>query len=182
MGKGCQRPLSLPGPLFQGPLDLPVLETHTWRWKPVPSPLSTLSACSLLAAGSCLLVTSLLITQTLLPHDLCLVGNTFLSHNLSFLSHLLVVQLSSDSCQKQSASRCPYSLKCLRLPCSCILDFPLLLSPVQQPFVGSHFFPGFPNGLVVKNLPANAKDTVVQSLILEDHTCLEATKPVHHNY
>ena len=77
-GGSCQRPLVPPSPLFLGPLDLPVLETQTWTWKPAPLPLSTLSVCSLLAAGSCLFITSLLITQTLLPHDLCLVGNTFL--------------------------------------------------------------------------------------------------------
>ena len=79
-GRGARDPWSLPRPLFPGPLDLPVLETQTWRWKPAPSPLSTLSACFLLAAGSCLLVTSSLITQTLLPNDLCLVGTMFLSH------------------------------------------------------------------------------------------------------
>ena len=86
-GRGARDPWSLPAPLFLGPLDLPVLETQMWRWKPAPSPLSTLSACFLLAAGSCLLVTSSLITQTFLPHDLCLVGNMFLFHNKSFLSH-----------------------------------------------------------------------------------------------
>ena len=99
-GRGARDPWSLPAPLFPGPLDLAVLETHTWRWQPAPSPLSTLSACFLLAAGSCLSVTSLLITKTLLPHDLCLMGTMFLSHNLSFLSQLPGVQLSSDSCQK----------------------------------------------------------------------------------
>ena len=86
-GRGARDPWSLPAPLFLGPLDLPVLETQMWRWKPAPSPLSTLSACFLLAAGSCLLVTSFLITQSFLPHDLCLVGNMFLFHNKSFLSH-----------------------------------------------------------------------------------------------
>ena len=68
-----------------------------------PSPLSTfstLSACFLLAAGSCLLVTSFLTKHTLLPHDLCLVGNMPLFHNMSFLNHFPGVQLSSDSCQK----------------------------------------------------------------------------------
>ena len=98
--RGARDPWSLPVPLFPGPLDLPVLETQTWTWKPAPSPLSTLSACSLLAAGCCLFVTSLLITQILLSHELCLVGNTFLSHNMSFLSHFAGVRLSSDSCQK----------------------------------------------------------------------------------
>ena len=98
--RGARDPWSLLAPHFLGPLDLPVLETQTWTWKPAPSPLSTLSACSLLAAGSCLFITSLLITQTLLSHNLCLVGNTFLSHNMSFLSHFPGVRLSSDSCQK----------------------------------------------------------------------------------
>ena len=99
-GRGARDPWSLPAPLFPGPLDLPVLETQTWRWKPAPSPLSTLSACFLLAAGSCLLVTSFLTKHTLLPHDLCLVGNMLLFHNMSFLNHFPGVQLSSDSCQK----------------------------------------------------------------------------------
>ena len=39
----------------------------------------------------------------------------------------------------------------------------------------------FPGGAVVKNLPANAGDTV-RSLVREDPTCRGATKPVHHNY
>ena len=52
-GRGARDPWSLPAPLFPGPLDLAVLETQTWRWKPAPSPLATLSACFLLAAGSC---------------------------------------------------------------------------------------------------------------------------------
>ena len=95
---GARDPSSFPVPLFLGPLDLPVLETQMWRWKPALFPLSTLSACFLLAAGSCLLVTSFLITQTLLPHYLSLVGNMFLFHNKSFLSHFPGVQLSSDSC------------------------------------------------------------------------------------
>ena len=58
--------------------------------EPAPSPLSTfstLSVCFLLAARSCLLVTSFLITQTLLSHKLCLVVKVFLFHNMSFLSH-----------------------------------------------------------------------------------------------
>ena len=117
MREGCQRPLALPAPLFSGCLDLSVLETQRWRWKPAPSPLATLSASFLLAAGPCLLVTSLLITQTLLPHDLCLVGTMFLSHNMSFLSHFPGVQLSSDSCQ--TASRWTHSLRFPRLPYSC---------------------------------------------------------------
>ena len=33
-------------------LDLSVLELQMWRWQLAPSPLSTLSACFLLAAGS----------------------------------------------------------------------------------------------------------------------------------
>ena len=86
-GRGARDPWSFPAPLFPGPLDLTVLETQTWRWQPAPSPLSTLSACFLLAARSCLLVTSFLIIQTLLPHKLCLVVNMFLFHNMSFLSH-----------------------------------------------------------------------------------------------
>ena len=133
-GRGARDPWSLPVPLFPGPLDLPVLETQTWRWKPAPSPLSTLSACFLLAAGSCLSVTSLLITKTLLPHDLCLMGTMFLSHNLSFLSHFPGVQLSSDSCQKHKllpgAPTSEVSQTSL-FPHS--LDFPLLQSPGQQP-------------------------------------------------
>ena len=86
-GRGARDPWSFPAPFFPGPLDLTVLETQTWRWQPGPSPLSTLSACFLLAARSCLLVTSFLIIQTLLPHKLCLVVNMFLFHNMSFLSH-----------------------------------------------------------------------------------------------
>ena len=39
---------------------------------------------------------------------------------------------------------------------------------------------GFPGGSVAKNVPANA-ETQVQSLIREDPTCHEATKPVDHN-
>ena len=39
----------------------------------------------------------------------------------------------------------------------------------------------FPGGPVVKNLPANAGDTV-RSLLREDSTCRGATKPMHHNY
>ena len=49
-GRGARDPWSLQAHLFPGPLDLPVLETQTWRWKPAPSPLSTRSACYLLAA------------------------------------------------------------------------------------------------------------------------------------
>ena len=37
----------------------------------------------------------------------------------------------------------------------------------------------FPGGAVVKNLPANAGDTV-RALVREDPTCCGATKPVHH--
>ena len=40
---------------------------------------------------------------------------------------------------------------------------------------------GYPGGSVVKNLPANER-TWVQSPVLEDPTCLGATKPVYHNY
>ena len=40
---------------------------------------------------------------------------------------------------------------------------------------------GFPGGAVVKNLPANAGDTV-WSLAWDDPTCRGATKPVRHNY
>ena len=85
--RGARDLWSFQAPLFPGPLNLPVLETQMWRWQPAPSPLSTLSACFLLAARSCLLVTCFLITQTLLPHKLCLVVNVFLFHNMSFLSH-----------------------------------------------------------------------------------------------
>ena len=119
MEEGCQRSLVPPRPPLPGAPRLASLENQTWRWKLAPSPLSTLSACSLLAAGSCLFITSLLIIQTLLPNDLCLVVNVFLFHNKSFLSHFLVVQLSSDSCQKQTASRRPHSLRSPRLSCSC---------------------------------------------------------------
>ena len=38
----------------------------------------------------------------------------------------------------------------------------------------------FPGGPMVSNLPGNVGD-IVQSLVLEDSTCLGATKPVHHN-
>ena len=96
-GRGASDPWPSQPPL-PGRLDLSVLETQSWRWKPAPSPLATLSASFLLAAGPCLLVASSLITQTLLPHDLCLVGTMFLSHNMNFLSHFPGVQLSSDSC------------------------------------------------------------------------------------
>ena len=40
---------------------------------------------------------------------------------------------------------------------------------------------GFPGGVVLKNPPANAGDTV-RALVREDPTCGGATKPVHHNY
>ena len=39
----------------------------------------------------------------------------------------------------------------------------------------------FPGGPVVKNLPANAEDTG-SFLVQEDPTCLEAAKPMCHNY
>ena len=39
----------------------------------------------------------------------------------------------------------------------------------------------FPGGAVVKNLPANAGDTV-RAVVGEDPTCCGATKPVRHNY
>ena len=42
-------------------------------------------------------------------------------------------------------------------------------------------FSDFPGGAVVKNLPANAGDTRVRSLVREDPTCHGATKPVSHN-
>ena len=41
-------------------------------------------------------------------------------------------------------------------------------------------FAGYPSGLVVKNPPANARDSV-QSLIWEDSTCLKASKLMCHN-
>ena len=133
-GRGARDPWSLPAPLFPGPLDLAVLETHTWRWQLAPSPLSTLSACFLLAAGSCLLAISSLITQTLLPYKLCLVGTMFLSHNLSFLSQLPGVQLSSDSCQKHKLPPGAPTSEVSQTPLFVhILDFPLLQSPAQQP-------------------------------------------------
>ena len=37
-GRGAREPWSLPAPLFPGPLDLPILETQTWRWKPLYLP------------------------------------------------------------------------------------------------------------------------------------------------
>ena len=40
----------------------------------------------------------------------------------------------------------------------------------------------FPGGSVVKNPLANAGDTWVRSLVLEDPTCWGATKPVCHSY
>ena len=40
---------------------------------------------------------------------------------------------------------------------------------------------GFPGGPVVKTPPANA-ETRVWSLVWEDPTCHEATKPLYHNY
>ena len=39
----------------------------------------------------------------------------------------------------------------------------------------------FPGGKMDKNLPANVEN-MDGSLVQEDPTCLEATKPVHHNY
>ena len=38
----------------------------------------------------------------------------------------------------------------------------------------------FPGGTMVRSLPANVGDT--GSLVWEDPTCREATKPVRHNY
>ena len=134
MWEGCQRPLVPPSPPLPGHPDLPVLETQRWRWQPAPSPLATLSAYFLLATGSCLLVTPFLITQTLLPHDLCLVGTMFLSHNMSFLSHCPGVQLSSDSCQKHKLLPGAPTSEVSQTPLFLhILDFPLLQSPTQQP-------------------------------------------------
>ena len=40
---------------------------------------------------------------------------------------------------------------------------------------------GFLGGSVVRNLPANAGDTV-RVLVWEDPTCGGATEPVHHNH
>ena len=40
---------------------------------------------------------------------------------------------------------------------------------------------GFPDGPVVKNLPANA-GTLFRPLVWEDPTCHRATKPVCHSY
>ena len=41
----------------------------------------------------------------------------------------------------------------------------------------------FPDGSVVKNPPVKPmQETLVQSLVQEDHTCYGATKPVRHNY
>ena len=40
---------------------------------------------------------------------------------------------------------------------------------------------GFPDGTVVKNLPANAEDTD-SVLVQEDPTCLRAANPVHPSY
>ena len=134
MGEGCQRPLVPPSPPLLEPLDLPVLETQTWRWQPAPSPRSTLSACFLLAARSYLLVTSFLITQTLLPNKLCLVVNMFLFHNMSFLSHFPGVRLSSDSCQKHKLLPGAPTSEVSQIPLfRHVLDFPLLQSPAQQP-------------------------------------------------
>ena len=39
----------------------------------------------------------------------------------------------------------------------------------------------FPGGAVVKNPPADARDTVL-ALVREDPTCRGAAKPVRHNY
>ena len=39
---------------------------------------------------------------------------------------------------------------------------------------------GFPGGSVIKNLPADAGDTV-STLVWEDSTCCGGTKPMHHN-
>ena len=62
------------------------------------------------------------------------------------------------------------------------LNFELILD-LEKSFVNSSKevsdFPGGP--VVVKNLPANARD-IVQSLVWEDSTCPRATKPVCLNY
>ena len=44
----------------------------------------------------------------------------------------------------------------------------------------SHYW-DFPGGAVVRDLPANAGDTV-RALVQEDLTCHRAMKPVRHNY
>lgn len=76
------------------------------RWPPSPS-VHSLSACFPLGQlGSCLLVKSFLIRQTVPPFNLCLAVNTFLFHNMCFLSHLLVVNLSSDSFQTHQLLTC----------------------------------------------------------------------------
>ena len=51
---------------------------------------------------------------------------------------------------------------------------------VQQYSHSLIFWKDFPGGSVVKNLPANAGDTV-QSRIREDPTCHGSAKPIHHN-
>ena len=46
-----------------------------------------------------------------------------------------------------------------------------------------HTHMGFPGGVVVKSLPANAGDTGSSpGLVWEDPTCRGATRPVSHNY
>ena len=44
------------------------------------------------------------------------------------------------------------------------------------------FLEDFPNGLGLKDLPANAGIYYVISLVWEDPTCHGATKSVHHSY
>ena len=44
------------------------------------------------------------------------------------------------------------------------------------------FLEDFPNGLGLKDLPANAGIYYVRSLVWEDPTCHGATKSVHHSY
>ena len=41
---------------------------------------------------------------------------------------------------------------------------------------------GFPGDSVVKSLPANAQNQLVQSLVWEDPTLLGTNRPVHHRY
>ena len=53
-GGGSRDPWSPPNPASSRcPWTVPVSETQTWRWKPAPSPLSTISTCFPL--GCCIL-------------------------------------------------------------------------------------------------------------------------------
>ena len=62
------------------------------------------------------------------------------------------------------------------------LNFELILDLEKSFMKSSKTVSDLPDGLVVvKNLPANARD-IVQSLVWEDSTCPRAVKPACRNY